>query len=182
MQKALILIDVQNDYFAGGAMPLARMEEAAHNCRRLLEGFRSRNLPVIHVQHLSVREGATFFIPGTPGCDIHGSVAPGENEKCLSKHYPNAFRETGLEAYLRRQKIDELVICGAMSHMCIDTSVRAAFDLGYPCTVIADACATRELDFSGRKVAAEDVHAAFMAALSLPFATILTTTEFLPGL
>ena len=179
MKKALVIIDVQNDYFAGGAMELEEMEAAADNCRRLLEAFRSRQLPLIHVQHIAAREGATFFIPGTPGCDIHQSVTPLENEKTIRKHYPNAFRETGLDEILRGEDIEELVICGAMSHMCIDTSVRAAFDLGYRCTVIADACATRDLEYGGHRVAAADVQAAFMAALSAPFAAISLTEELL---
>ena len=179
MKKALLIIDVQNDYFTGGAMQLVDMEAAADNCRRLLESFRFRQQPVIHVQHLAAREGATFFIPGTPGCDIHQSVTPREKETVLSKHYPNAFRETGLDKILRGEDIEELIVCGAMSHMCIDTSVRAAFDLGYCCSVIADACATRDLEFAGHRVAAAEVQAAFMAALSAPFAEISRTDAFL---
>ena len=179
MKKALLIIDVQNDYFTGGAMQLVDMEAAADNCQRLLEVFRSRQQPVIHVQHLAAREGATFFIPGTPGCDIHQSVTPLENETVVTKHYPNAFRETGLDNILRGEDIEELLICGAMSHMCIDTSVRAAFDLGYRCTVIADACATRDLEFAGHRVAAAEVQAAFMAALGAPFAEVARTGEFL---
>ena len=179
MKAALIIVDVQNDYFPGGSMELVDMDAAAANCKQLLESHRARQAPIFHIQHLAAREGATFFVPGTSGCEIHHSVTPGADEALLSKHFPSAFRDTDLHELLQASGIEELVVCGAMSHMCIDTTVRAAFDLGYKCRVIADACATRDLEFGGRPVAAADVQAAFMAALSVPFAQVSTTAEFL---
>ena len=179
MSSALIIIDVQNDYFPGGKMELVDMEAAAQNCSRLLQASRSHGLPVFHVQHLSTREGAGFFIPGTPGCEIHPSVRPENGEPVITKHFPNAFRDTPLEEQLRASGTDELVICGAMSHMCIDTTTRAAFDLGFKCRLISDACATRDLKFGERTIPAADVHAAFMAALGTPFAEIDTTRAYL---
>lgn len=181
MTRGLIIVDVQNDYFAGGAMELVGMDRAAGNCRRLLEHFRQRAAPLFHIQHLAAHPGATFFVPGTAGCEIHEMLKPLQNETLVTKHFPSAFRETGLHETLRAAAIDELVICGAMSHMCIDTTTRAAFDLGYRCHVAADACATRDLEFEGRRVAAADVHAAFMAALGSPFAQISSTDELLAG-
>lgn len=174
---ALIIVDVQNDYFPGGAMELADMDAAAANCRRLLCFFRDHRLPLFHIQHVATREDAAFFIPNTPGCAIHESVFPLENEAVVTKHFPNSFRETRLDILLKEKAINELVICGAMSHMCIDTTARAAFDLGYKCHVVWDACATRDLVFNGRRVKAADVHAAFMAALSAPFAQISATDQ-----
>jgi len=179
MTKGLIIVDVQNDYFAGGAMELVAMDEAAACCRQLLENFRAAQLPIFHIQHLSTRPGAGFFVPNTPGCEIHHSLQPQAGEAYIVKHFPSAFRDTDLNQLLQLAGIDELVICGAMSHMCIDTTVRAAFDLGYRCQVIADACATRDLEFNGRKVAASDVQAAFMAALGMPFAQISSTADYL---
>ena len=87
-----------------------------------------------------------------------------------------------IQARLDALGVDALLICGAMSHMCVDSTTRAAFDLGYRCSVAADACATRDLEFAGRKIAAADVHAAFMAALALPFARVATTGELLEAL
>ena len=179
MTQGLIIVDVQNDYFAGGSMELVAMEEAAANCRALLDAFRADSAPLFHIQHLATREGATFFVPGTPGAEIHHSMTPAAGEKVFVKHYPSAFRDTCLHESLQLGGIDELVICGAMSHMCIDTTVRAAFDLGYRCRVAADACATRDLEFGGRRVAAADVHAAFMGALAVPFAAVLPTAQIL---
>ncbi len=147
----------------------------------LLEHFRAGGLPVVHVQHLAARPGATFFLPGSEGADIHRAVRPQPGETVVVKHYPNSFRETGLRAELEKMGSGELVICGAMSHMCIDATTRAAFDLGFGCTVAEDACATRDLEFKGRKVAAAAVHAAFMAALAVPYARIVATGEIVGG-
>lgn len=179
MTRGLIIVDVQNDYFEGGSMELVAMDDAAANCRALLAGFRDRGAPLFHVQHLANREGATFFVPGTAGAEIHESVTPADGEPLIVKHFPSAFRDTGLHDALQRAGIDELVICGAMSHMCIDTTVRAAFDQGYSCRVAADACATRDLEFDGRRVVAADVHAAYMGALASPFAQVLPSAEIL---
>lgn len=173
--EALLMIDIQNDYFPDGNMPLEGMEMAAANAKRVLAYFRNNQKPVLHIQHLSIRPGATFFLPGTVGAEIHASVIPINDEPVIRKHFPNSFRETTLQDRLADLKIGRLTICGAMSHMCIDTTVRAAFDLGFDCRVISDACATRNLTFGEVAVDAAQVHAAFMAALSVPFAQIIAT-------
>jgi nicotinamidase-related amidase len=179
MNKCLLIIDLQNDYFPGGSMELSGIEEAAANARLLLERFREKELPVIHIQHISTRPGATFFIPGTEGADINPMVAPTGDEPVVVKNFPNSFRGTSLLETLQAKDVGELVICGAMSHMCVDATVRAAFDLGFNCTVAADACATRELNFGGRTVSGADVHTAFMAALSVPYARVVATGEII---
>ncbi|MGW8192767.1 MAG: cysteine hydrolase family protein [Desulforhopalus sp.] len=177
MNPALLIIDMQNDYFPGGEMELADIERVAGNIYGLLALFRSKGLPVIHVQHFSVGENASFFIPGTRGVEIHPSLTPGKDETLLAKNYPNAFRETELLKELRNRKIFELVICGAMTHMCIDTTVRAAFDLGLRSVVVADGCATRDLTFAGQTIKAVQVHGAFLAALASVFATVIPASE-----
>jgi len=169
---ALLLVDIQNDYFPGGKMSLENMDAAAANAALLLAAFRERRLPIVHVRHLSVRPGATFFVPGTAGAEIHPAVAPRAGEAVVEKNFPNAFRATDLDQRLRAAGADHVVIAGAMSHMCIDATTRAAFDHGFKCTVAEDACATRALEFGGRTLPARDVHAAFMAALAVPYAKI----------
>jgi nicotinamidase-related amidase len=181
MKRGLILIDVQNDYFTGGSMELVAMDEAAANCRRLLDAFRDEAAPLFHIQHIATRPGATFFVADTPGCKINNQVQPREDETVVIKHFPSAFRDTELQSLLQQADVEELVICGAMTHMCVDTTTRAAFDLGFRCHVIADACATRDLEFDGRQVKAAAVQDAFMAALGMPFAQISSTEQFLAG-
>jgi nicotinamidase-related amidase len=178
MQQALVLIDIQNDYFDGGAMQLVGMEAAAENAQRLLQHFRQTDQPRIHIQHLSVRPGAGFFVPETKGVEHHSSVAPLQGETVVQKNFPNSFRDTNLMDCLKSVQAEELIICGAMSHMCVDATTRAGFDFGFSCQVIEDACATRDLEFKGATVEAAKVHASFMAALAVPYAKILSADEF----
>jgi len=177
MARGLLLIDIQNDYFAGGAMTLSGIEQAADNAAAVLAAFRASGEPVFHVQHVSVRPEAGFMLPGTPGVEINERVLPAPGESLTRKHYPNAFRDTALATTLRDAGVDNLVIVGAMSHMCIDASTRAAFDLGFSCHVVSDACATRDLSHGGRTIAAADVHAAFMAALGGVYAALVSSRD-----
>jgi nicotinamidase-related amidase len=177
MTKALLLIDIQNDYFPGGAMELANSSAAGVKAGKLLQAFRQRALPIIHMQHISTRPGATFFLPDTVGVEIHESVTPAGSETVFQKNYPNSFRETPLLAHLRDRRISQLVIAGMMTHMCVDSTTRAATDLGFPCVLAHDACAARALSFGGATVSAEDVHTAFLAALNGLFAKVLSVEE-----
>jgi nicotinamidase-related amidase len=178
-KKALILVDIQNDYFPGGKMALEGIDAASLNASRLLSRFREKNLPVFHVRHLAVQPNATFFLPDTPGSEIHPSVAPMPGETVVVKHFPNSFRETPLRQHLKDAGIPSVAVCGAMSHMCIDATVRAACDLGFQCLVAHDACATRTLTFGQETAPAAKVHAAFMAALSAAYAQVLSTQELI---
>ena len=179
MKQALIIIDVQNDYFAGGKMELVGMEAAADNCQRLLSQFRENQAPIFHIQHVSVRAGSSFFVPDTEGCKINERVKPEADEPLVVKNFPSAFRGTELQGLLENAGIEQLVVCGAMTQMCVDTTVRAAFDLGFNCHVLSDACATRNLEFEGRTVPASAVQDAFMASLNGLFAVVSNTENYL---
>jgi nicotinamidase-related amidase len=178
-RRALVLIDVQNDYFPGGRWPLIGIESAADNASRLLAAARARGDLVVHVRHEFPTADAPFFAPGSEGAQIHPKVRGVGDEPVVLKHEVNAFRETDLKAILDRHGVDEVVICGAMSHMCVDAGVRAASDLGYKCVVVHDACATCDQEFHGAVVPAAQVHAAFMAALGFGYAKLFSTEEYL---
>ncbi|HEX3019847.1 MAG TPA: cysteine hydrolase family protein [Chitinispirillaceae bacterium] len=179
MAECLLLIDLQNDYFEEGNIPLTASIEAVKNARRLLDSFRGIKRPVCHVKHINIRPGATYLLRDTTGCEIHEMVKPNNDEMVITKHYPNSFRETGLLEFLENNKIDSLIICGMMTHMCIDTTTRAAFDLGFRCTVVNDACTTKDLEFKGKTILSKDVHNAFMASLKGIFAKVVSTEEYL---
>ncbi len=178
MNTGLILIDIQNDYFAGGRMELVGMEEAGKKAGELLGIFRQKGWPTFHIQHISAQEGATFFLPDTEGAQIHECIQPKDRELVIQKHYPNSFRETSLLQELERHDIKKLVLCGAMSHMCVDATTRAAFDHCFDCTVVQDACATRDLEFNENTIAAKDVHGAFMAALGMAYAQVVSLDKY----
>lgn len=178
-QKALVIIDIQNDYFDGGNMPLVGSLNAAQNAKKVLEYCREKNLLVIHIQHISDREGATFFLPGTRGVEIHDLVKPASGEKVIEKHFPNSFLQTGLQAYLSEKNITDLVICGMMTSMCVDATVRAAKDFGYNCTLIADACAAPDLGFDSKVIGGLDVNTAIVGALSYYYARAIKAEDFI---
>jgi len=182
MTRALLLVDIQNDYFPGGAMALVGSPEAGLQAGRLLAAFRAQGLPVVHIQHVALRPGATFFLPDTPGAELHPAVAPLPGEPVFQKHFPNSFRKTPLLDHLRGLGVTELMVAGMMTHMCIDTTVRAAFDLGFTCHLAGDACATRDLARDGATVPAAQVQAAFLAAIDGTFAQVMTVDELCAGL
>ena len=179
MKTGLLLVDIQNDYFPGGKMELVGSTEAGRKARLALYYFRAKQMPVVHVRHLAVKPDAPFFIPGSEGSQIHESVAPLETEVVVEKNFPNSFRNTALLEKLREQGVEHLVIVGMMTHMCIDTTVRAAFDLGFTCTVLHDACATKDLVFVDRTIPAAEVQATFMAALQGTFASVLSVAKLM---
>jgi nicotinamidase-related amidase len=181
MNTALMLIDIQNDYFPGGSMELDGSIEASLNAKKALSFFREKNLPIVHIQHFSVRPGSTFFLPNTDGVNIHPNVIPLADESVIEKNYPNSFRNTPLSDVLSKKQINHLVIAGMMTHMCVDATTRAAFDYGFQCTLLHDACATRTLVFEDKTIPAQHVHYAFLSALNGVYAKVTRTDAFLKG-
>jgi nicotinamidase-related amidase len=182
MSTALILIDIQKDYFPGGRKELVGSIEAAAAAGRLLAAFRKASWPIYQIQHISMQPAATFFVPGTVGAEIHPYVTPLPNEPVITKHYPNSFRGTDLREIIQRANVDSILFCGMMTCMCVDATVRAAFDLGFTCTIAQDACATLDLTFNAEIIPARQVHGAFLAALGAVYAKIRMTDDIIEGI
>jgi nicotinamidase-related amidase len=180
-ETALVVIDIQNFYFEGGSVPLTGSVEAARQARRVLDAFRARKLPVIHVRHASK---TTTFKEGEatdPQYRFHASVAPLAGETVITKHYANSFRETELLDVLRQRHVTRLVIVGMQTHMCVEAAARAAADLGFEVTVVPEACATRALTYGNRTVPAEMVHAAALAAINGTYGRVVAIDDWLAG-
>ncbi len=182
MTTALLLVDIQNDYFPNGRMPLDRSIDASLKAQEILQAFRAKQKQIVHVQHISTRPDATYFLPCTKGIDFHPNVQPVKQETIIKKHYPNSFKDTALLNHLTKNQIDHLIICGMMTHLCVDATVRAAYDLGFSCTVLHDACATKNLEFNNMPIPAQSVHHAFLAALQPTYANVLSVKEYLQTL
>lgn len=178
-KHALIVIDIQNDYFPEGKWPLVGVEAAAANAARVIAAARQAGELVVHVRHEFTRDDAPFFVPDSEGARIHSSVTPRGGEPVVLKHFVNAFRDTDLKSILDEHGVESVTILGDMSHMCVHAAARAAADVGYAVTVVHDACATRDLEFNGVTVPAAQVHAAFMAALAFAYAKVVSTEEYL---
>jgi len=177
--SALIVVDIQNDYFPGGKWPLVGVDAAADNAARIIQATRESGNLVVHIRHEFTSEEAPFFTPGSEGAKLHPKVMNKPEEPVVLKHFVNSFRETELKQILDQNGIEELVVIGAMSHMCVDGITRAAADMGYKVKVVHDACASRDLEFNGTTVPAAQVHAAFMAALAFAYAEVISTQALL---
>lgn len=178
-KRAIVVVDLQNEYLPSGKLPLVGIEEAATRAAQVIEAARARGDVVVHVRHEAPSADAPFFVPGSEGVEIIPTVRPNEGEPVIVKHYPNSFRETELKRMLDEKGVEEVVIVGAMSHMCIDATSRAAADFGYGPVIVHDACATRDVEFGGTMVPAAQVHAAYMSALAFAYGKVMTTSELL---
>ena len=176
MKTALLIIDIQKDYFAGGKYPLVNPLEAAKNAYMILQCFREHSGHHVHIQHISLEPDATFFIKGDAGSDIHDSVAHFEGEPIVYKHEPNSFLNTHLLELLKNWEIERVVITGMMSHMCVDATARAAGDFGFKVIVAEDACASRDIKYGDTVIPADHVHKAFMASLTA-YGDVMKTDE-----
>lgn len=174
---ALVLVDILRDYFTGGRMTLPDADSAGRRAAEVLARCRAASVPAIHIRHESIRPGSTFFLPGTEGADIHPLVAPLPGEAVLTKHFPNSFRDTELLDRLRDIGATDLIVVGMMTHMCIDTTVRAAFDLGFRCRVAGDATASPALAYGAAQMDADTVRATFLAALNGVFADVTDAAD-----
>jgi nicotinamidase-related amidase len=178
LKTALLIIDIQNDYFPGGKYPLVNPLDAAKQAYLLLQCFREHGGYHVHIQHVSRKPDAAFFIAGDRGTDIHDSVAHFEGEPIIYKHQPNAFLNTGLLELLRSWEIERVIVAGMMTHLCVDATARAAADLGFQVIVAEDACATRDLSYGDTTIPADHVHKAFLAALK-SYGKVMKSEEIL---
>lgn len=178
MKTALLVIDIQKDYFPGGKFPLVEPEAAARKAYELLQCFREHKEHHVHIQHVELDPDAAFFVKGDSGSDIHDLVAHFEGEPIVYKHEPNSFLNTNLFEMLSEWGIARVVICGMMTHMCVDATARAASDLGFQIIVAEDACATRDLKFGDTVIPAELVHKSFLAALK-SYGRVMKTEEII---
>lgn len=179
MNTALLLLEIQNDYFPNGRFPLEKSLEASAKAQTVLQACRNKKIPVIHVQHISTQPDATYMLPCTKGAEFYAGVLPSKNEMIIKKHYPNSFKDTSLLNYLIKNQINHLVICGMPTHLTVDATVRAASDLGFSCTVLHDACAARQLEFNHTIISDQHVHFAFLAALQPFYASVLSSDDYL---
>ncbi|WP_350561778.1 cysteine hydrolase family protein [Psychrobacter sp. CAL346-MNA-CIBAN-0220] len=172
---AVVLIDFQNEY-VDGAMPLGDAgSKATANARLLLDKARNEDIPVFHVAH---HGNENIFDPSSSNVAIVNSLQPINDEKTITKMHPNAFHDTPLQELIKATGKQQIIFAGFMSHMCISSSVRAAFDLGFQNYVCHDACATRALPSAkGQAISAEVMHDTAMAALQDRFAALVSTDQ-----
>lgn len=178
-QSALVLIDCQNTY-REGIMQLEGVESALAECATLLKRARDAGAPVIHIQH-DAGPGTPYDVTAPIGA-IADVVAPADGEKVITKTLPSSFEKTDLDQELKRLGVSNLVLAGFMTHVCVNSTARAAFNHGYATTVVGNATATRALaDPSGGVVSAKELHNGALAALADIFAIVVPSQDKIPG-
>lgn len=176
-KRAILVVDIQNEYFPTGNFPLQGIEAASANAARVVAAARAKGELVVNIRH--EMPGGPLFVPGSEGAKINVTAQPKGDEPVITKNFPNSFRDTGLKELLTKQGIDEVVVVGAMSHVCVDATTRAANDLGYQTITIHDACATRDVEFNGVAAPASNVHSTIMSALAFGYGEVISTDDFL---
>ncbi|WLR94161.1 cysteine hydrolase family protein [Shinella zoogloeoides] len=178
-KRAIIIVDLQKDYLATGSFALTGIDAATANAARVVEAARGKGDRIVHVHHIAKEADSPLFAPNTDGIEPIPAIAPQAGDAVVVKNYPNSFRDTVLQETLKAGGIEDVVVVGAMSDVCIDATARAAADLGYNLTVVHDACATRDKAFGDSVVPAAQVHATIMSALEFGYGKVTTTAEFL---
>lgn len=178
-QSALVLIDCQNTY-REGIMQLEGVEPAPAQCAKLLKRARDSGAPVIHIQH-DAGPGSPYDVRAHIG-SIADVVAPAAGEKVITKAFPSSFEQTDLDAELKRLGVTDLVLAGFMTHVCVNSTARAAFNHGYRTTVVGNATATRSLKNPvGGDLSAEELHNGALTALSDIFAIVVPSEDKVPA-
>ena len=178
-KTALIVIDVQQEYFApAGKVVLPQGPAAAERIASMLDWARRSQVPVIHVVHESRRPGAATFVPGSPALEVHPLAKPAAGEAVITKHLPGSFTGTALEETLRKQGIERVILSGFMTQMCVDTTARQASHLGFKVTVVSDATAAMDVKApDGGVIAAADVHRTHLGSLNGFIAEVKRSTD-----
>ena len=167
-KTALLIIDVQEFYFVEGTSQLVQPEAASEKASELLQRFRDENQLVVHIRHASSKNP-----------EIHENVKPLKSEKVITKHHVNSYSDTDLLDYLKHHGITDVIICGMMTHVCVEAAVRASTDYGFQVTVISDACTTRDLTYGEDTILAKDVHNATLATIKSFYGNVMTLKEYL---
>ncbi|KAG1049355.1 hypothetical protein G6F43_008312 [Rhizopus delemar] len=182
MKEALIIVDVQNDYFPGGRLPTDSPVETAQAIARLMEKFRRENKEVVHVVHHSTEELLSrlrFLEAGTSGAEIHESVKPLADEKIMIKHDMSSFIGTDLKEYLESKGIDTIVVVGMMIHNCVNSTVYSGSHRGFKCIVVDEAVNTFDQPYDGRIIKAKQIKEAFLAGIEFAYAKVKKVEDIL---
>ena len=164
---ALIIVDVQEFYFPDGFSPLVNPEAASSKAGEVLEDFRKSGRLVVHVKHATKKDSL-----------IHPDVAPQGNEKIITKHYANSYRETELLEILEANNIEQVVVIGMMTHMCVEATARASADFGFNVIVLDDACATKDIVYGNDTVPAAQVHTTTLGSIDRYYGKVMKVDEF----
>jgi nicotinamidase-related amidase len=177
-KRALLVIDVQNEYFAG-KLPVSYPQNTLPNILQMIKVAKEQNIPIVMVQHTLLGKNAKAFIKGSVGWELHESVKDLKVDFYIEKNYPSAFVGTDLQEWLEKNEIDTLVISGYMTQFCCDSTAKYAFHLGYNVEFLSDATATLGFLNNAGKVSAEELHRAILVHQAARFSYVLNTQKWI---
>lgn len=178
MKKALLVIDVQYEYFTG-RMPVTYPKRSFDNIIKAVDVANKYEIPVILIRHTALQNDATAFLKGTRGWDIHEELLKKEHVCIVDKNLPGSFTDTELEKLLMEMGIDTIVISGYMTQMCCDTTARQAAHLGYSVEFLSDATGTLDISNYAGKVSGEELHRAILVTQAMRFSKVISTDEWM---
>jgi nicotinamidase-related amidase len=182
MKRAVLVIDVQNEYFAGGQLPITHPHNHLDNILRVMDSATASGVPVVVVQHTFTQPELLFFKRGTLGWELHPEVASRPRDHWVEKRLPGSFTRTGLEQWLRQRGLDTVTIAGYMTHMCCDTTARQAAHRGLKVEFLSDATGTLPVKNAAGEVDAEEMHRAILCAQQMMISEVLDTERWLARL
>ena len=180
MKRALLVIDVQNEYFQG-MLPVSHPKGSLENILKAMDRAREAGVPVVVVQHESPA-GSPVFVQGSATWELHPEVASRPSDLLLAKTLPGSFTHTNLEPWLKENSVDTVTICGYMTQMCCDTTSRQAFHRGYQVEFLSDATGTLDIENEAGKVTAEELHRAILVTQAMRFSRVMSTAEWLDAI
>ncbi len=180
MKRALLVIDVQNEYFSG-KLPVTYPEGSFARILQAMDAANERGIPVVVVQHTSLAENAATFRKGSDEWQLHPEVAKRPRALLVEKHLPGSFTGTPLLSWLRERGIDTVTISGYMTQMCCDTTAREAFHLGLAVEFLSDATGTLAIRNDAGAVTAEELHRAILVTQAMRFSRVMSTQAWVEG-
>jgi len=181
MKRALLVIDVQNEYFTG-AMPISYPHESFENIIKVMKIAKENNIMVIAIQHTALQKNSTVFSKGSLQWQLHEKVKDVGYDYLIEKNLPGSFTDTDLHKIFMQHYIDTVTIIGYMTQMCCDTTSRQAFHLGYSVEFLSDATGTLDVSNNAGKVSAEELHRAILVTQAMRFSKVLSTDDWIKSI
>jgi nicotinamidase-related amidase len=181
VNEALLVIDVQNEYFSG-RLPVTYPHGSMIHILQAMDAADAAHLPVVVIQHANRAAGAVTFLPGSPAWELHPEVKKRPHDLLIEKALPGSFTGTHLGEWLKERAISSLTIAGYMTQMCCDTTARQAFHRGYPVKFLSDATGTLTITNSAGSISAADLHRAILVTQQQRFSQVMTTSEWIRSL
>ncbi len=180
MKRALLVIDVQNEYFTG-KLPVTHPADSLENVFQAMDAAQRRGVPVAVIQHAAKAAQSPVFQKGSPGWELHAEISRRPRSVLIEKNWPDAFTETQLQSWLKNNGIDTVTVSGYMTQMCCDTTARRAFHLGYAVEFLADATGTLAFSNEAGTVTAEELHRAILVTQTR-FSKVMKTQDWIERL